>query len=93
MTIEQERSAYVAGFAYYDDNILLLKATLEQILRRTRHLTSVRLLSLGVGHRYMVEGLRRELGRRLSQHVIVEGAAEIIELFEQDTAPFGKAKP
>ncbi len=87
MTIEQNREAYVSGFTYYDDNILLLKATLEQILRRTRDMEALRLLSLGVGHRYVVKGLLDALGKRLHRYVIVEGSPEIIELFNQELMP------
>lgn len=87
MTIEQDRDAYVPGFSYYDDNILLLKATLEQILRRTREMKDIRLLSLGVGHRYVVKGLLDALGERLSRYLIVEGSPEIIELFNQELMP------
>jgi len=87
MTIDQDRNAYIPGFAYYDDNILLLKANLAQILRRTQHMPSVRVLSLGVGHRYVVKGLLDGLGERLSHYVIVEGSADIIELFEQEISP------
>ncbi|WP_266183411.1 class I SAM-dependent methyltransferase [Dyella humicola] len=90
MTIEQDRDAYIPGFAYYGDNILLLKATLEQIVRRTREMSSIRLLSLGVGHRFVVKGLLDSLGDRLSRHVIIEGSAEIIDLFNQEMAPPAK---
>lgn len=85
--INQDRDAYVPGFAYYDDNILLLKANLEQILRRTSHMPSIRLLSLGVGHRVIIKGLLDGLGDRLSRYVIVEGSPEIIELFEKEVVP------
>jgi SAM-dependent methyltransferase len=87
MSIVQDRDAYIPGFAYYDDNIALLRATLEQLLRRTRHLDSIRLLSLGVGHRYVVKGLVDSLGARLRRHLIVEGSPEIIELFNDEIAP------
>ncbi|WP_267226279.1 class I SAM-dependent methyltransferase [Dyella silvae] len=87
MSIEQDRDAYIPGFAYYDDNIALLRATLEQLLRRTGHLDSMRMLSLGVGHRYVVKGLIDSLGARLKRHVIVEGSPDIIELFNSEIAP------
>lgn len=87
MTIDQDCDAYVPGFAYYDDNILLLKAMLEQILRRTADMRAIRLLSLGVGHRHVVKGLLSGMGERLTRHMIVEGSAEIIELFHTDVAP------
>jgi SAM-dependent methyltransferase len=87
MSIEQDRDAYISGFTYYDDNILLLKATLEQILRRTREMKALRLLSLGVGHRYVVKGLLDALGDRLARYLIVEGSTEIIELFNQELMP------
>jgi SAM-dependent methyltransferase len=87
MSIEQDRSAYVPGFAYYDDNISLLKATLNLVLRRVGHLDSIRMLSLGVGHRYTVKGLLEALGDRLAHHVIVEGSAEIIDLFNREIQP------
>jgi 2-polyprenyl-3-methyl-5-hydroxy-6-metoxy-1,4-benzoquinol methylase len=84
MLIEQDSMAYRPGFAYFDDNVTLLKAMLEQITRRTAHLSPVRLLSLGVGHRLVVKGLAAAFEGRLARHVIVEGSADIIELFEQD---------
>jgi len=87
MSIEQDRSAYIPGFAYYDDNITILRAMLKQVLRRTEHLESIRMLSLGVGHRYTVKGLLDGLGERLTRHVIVEGSPEIIELFHREVAP------
>ena len=92
MTIEQDCNAYVPGFAYYDDNLLLLRATLEEILRRTLHLSSIRLLSLGVGHRILTQGLRNALVGRLSRHMIVEGSADIIELFAQEVAPLSQVE-
>jgi 2-polyprenyl-3-methyl-5-hydroxy-6-metoxy-1,4-benzoquinol methylase len=84
MTITQDSNAYVPGFIYYDDNLLLLRATLAQIVRRTRQLPAIRLLSLGLGHRYLVNGLHAELGNRLLKHVVIEGSAEIVELFERE---------
>jgi SAM-dependent methyltransferase len=85
MSIQQDTTAYRAGFAYFDDNITLLTAMLEQIVRRTRHLPSVRLLSLGVGYRLVVKGLAAAFEGRLDRHVIVEGSADIIDLFSQDS--------
>lgn len=87
MSIEQDRDAYVPDFTYYDDNILLLKATLEQLVRRTQQMDTIRLLSLGVGFRYVVKGLLETLGDRLTKYVIVEGSPEIIELFNQELQP------
>lgn len=87
MSIEQDRGAYIPGFAYYEDNVLLLAAALEQVVRRTCHLSSIRLLSLGVGHRYTVKGLMNALGDRLARYVIVEGSEEIIELFWKEIDP------
>jgi SAM-dependent methyltransferase len=84
MLIEQNAVAYRPGFAYYDDNVTLLKAMLEQIVRRSTHLSTVRLLSLGVGHRLIVKGLAAAFEGRLRRHVIVEGSSDIIELFERD---------
>jgi SAM-dependent methyltransferase len=84
MSIEQDAVAYRTGFAYFDDNVTLLSAMLEQIIRRTKHLSSVRLLSLGVGYRLVVKGLAAAFEGRLERHVIVEGSTEIIELFAQD---------
>ncbi|MEO8870310.1 MAG: methyltransferase domain-containing protein [Granulicella sp.] len=87
MIIDQESAAYVPGAAYYDDNITLLRASLEQILRRTATLPSISLLSLGVGHRHVVKGLIEGLDGRLASYVIVEGSQEIIDLFNREVAP------
>jgi SAM-dependent methyltransferase len=87
MTIQQENSAYMPGYAYYDDNITLLRASLEQILRRTAALPSISLLSLGVGHRYVIKGMLEGMRGRLSSYVIVEGSQDIIELFHREIAP------
>ena len=84
MTIQQQSSAYIPGCAYYDDNITLLRASLEQILRRTETLSSIDLLSLGIGHRYVVRGILKGMGERLSHYVIVEGSQEIIDLFREE---------
>jgi len=84
MDIQQEIKAYVPGFDYYHDNIQLLKAALRQMVMRTADLDHFRLLSLGVGHRYTIQGLLRELGSRLTQYLIVEGSAEIIALLRAD---------
>ena len=84
MTIAQEATAYVPGFDYYHDNIQLLKAALAEIIRRTADLDRIRLLSLGIGHRYTIQGLLRELGERLEKYVIVEGSAEIISLLRAE---------
>ena len=78
--IDQDKRAYVAGFAYYDDNLQLLRAQLEQIVRRVAHLERLSILSLGVGHRVTMAGLLERLGPRLRRLVIVEGSREIIEL-------------
>jgi SAM-dependent methyltransferase len=87
MTITQESEAYAQSFAYYDDNTYLLSAALEQIIRRTQNMPSIRLLSLGVGFRQMVDGLFHALGERLARHVIVEGSLDIIELFRKELSP------
>lgn len=84
MLIEQDSAAYAPGFAFYDDNVRLLRAALEQVLRRTRHLQRISLLSLGVGHRITVRGLLEGLGDRLDRYLIVEGSPEIIEMFRRD---------
>ena len=84
MTIEQDSTAYMPGFRFYDDNLRLLHASLEQMVRRTRDLEGFSLLSLGVGHRVTVQGLLDRLGDRLVEHVIVEGSESIIELFRRE---------
>lgn len=85
--IEQDSAAYAEGFAFYDDNVRLLRAALEQMIRRTSDLESFSLLSLGVGHRVTVKGLLEALADRLSAYVIVEGSASIIEMFRREVAP------
>lgn len=87
MLIEQNSEAYAPGFVFYDDNVRLLRAGLQQVLRRTRHLQRVSLLSLGVGHRITVRGLLDGLAERLDRYVIVEGAPQIIEMFRQEIGP------
>lgn len=72
------------GCAYYDDNITLLSASLEQILRRTAHMSSIDLLSLGIGHRLIVRGMIEGLVGRLHRYEIVEGSQEIIDLLEKE---------
>lgn len=87
MLIEQDSAAYAPGFSFYDDNVRLLRAGLVQVLRRTRHLDRFSLLSLGVGHRVTIRGLLEGLGDRLSEYLIVEGSADIIEMFNREVAP------
>ena len=84
MLIEQDSAAYVPGFAYYEDNIRLLRAGLEQMVRRTAGLGRFSLLSLGIGHRYTVKGLLDRLGARLDRYVIVEGSQDIIDLLRRE---------
>ena len=86
MLIDQDNAAYVPGFAYYEDNIRLLRAALQQMLRRTAALEQFSLLSLGVGHRYTIKGLLDGLGDRLSRYVIVEGSQDIIDLLQGELA-------
>jgi len=86
MLIDQDSAAYVPGFQYYEDNIRLLRAGLEQMLRRTAHLERVSLLSLGVGHRHTVRGLIEGLGERLERYLIVEGSQDIIDLLRHEVA-------
>ncbi|MCX7514573.1 class I SAM-dependent methyltransferase [Frateuria hangzhouensis] len=86
MLIDQDNAAYVPGFQYYEDNVRLLRAGLQQMLRRTAHMQRLSLLSLGVGHRYTVKGLIEGLGERLERYVIVEGSADIIELLRREVA-------
>lgn len=86
MLIDQDNAAYVPGFQYYEDNIRLLRAGLEQILRRTAYLDRFTMLSLGVGHRHTVKGLIDGLGDRLARYVIVEGSADIIDLLRREVA-------
>ncbi|MCP1373375.1 class I SAM-dependent methyltransferase [Dyella lutea] len=87
MLIEQDSAAYAPAFSFYDDNVRLLQAGLEQVLRRTRHLERLSLLSLGVGHRITIRGLLDGLGDRLSEYLIVEGSADIIEMFNREVEP------
>lgn len=84
MTIEQASAAYRPGFRFYDDNLRLLHAALEQMLRRTRGLQGFSLLSLGVGHRVTLQGLIDGLGERLKEYVIVEGSESIIRMFRSE---------
>ncbi|KGI78890.1 methyltransferase domain-containing protein [Oleiagrimonas soli] len=85
MTIEQDSTAYMPGFRFYDDNLRLLHAALEQMIRRTRNLQHFSMLSLGVGHRVTVHGLIERLGDRLRDYLIVEGSESIIEMFRRET--------
>lgn len=87
MMIEQDSAAYVEGFAFYDDNVRLLRAALQQMIRRTGDLTTFSLLSLGVGHRVTVKGLLDALADRLTDYVIVEGSESIIEMFRREVDP------
>lgn len=86
MTIEQDNAAYTPEFQFYDDNLRLLHAALEQMLRRTRELGDFSLLSLGVGHRVTVQGLIHGLGQRLREYLIVEGSERMIRMCRDEMA-------
>ena len=79
------KGAYTAQFPYHGDEELLLTAYAQKIVARLHDRRSLRVLSLGIGGQRISQAIRDQLD--VAEYHILEGAAEIIARYKDETSP------
>lgn len=82
--LDAHQDAYRESFPHHDENMYMLEGYVRRMLDGLAGRTSLRVLSLGIGHRIVSRGLVEGLGDRLDEYVIVEGSREIIDGYVTD---------
>ncbi len=85
--LDAYQTAYTESFPYHDENLGMLSAYADRVVRRLQSGPPRRLLSLGIGHEVVTRRLVGEIGRSLETYTIVEGSASIIERFQAGAPP------
>jgi len=79
------KGAYTPQFPYHGDEELLLTAYAQKIVGHLRGQRSLRVLSLGIGGQRISQAIRDQLD--VAEYHILEGAADIIARYEEETSP------
>ena len=79
--LEAHRESYRETSPHYEENLRMLQGYVRRVLSGLEERTSLRILSMGIGHRTVSRGLIEQLGNRLAEYVIIEGSRGIIDAF------------
>ena len=75
--------AYKKDFKFNDENLSMLSWYVNRILDSIRDMHSLRILSLGIGHKIVSENLiHRIKNEKGSEYIIIEGSSGMIEQFK-----------
>ncbi len=85
--LNEYQEAYGPGFKFNDENISTLEWYSRRMCADMRANKVQTVLSLGIGHRIVSRNISGELKHHLKKHIILEGAAEIIDDYKRKYDP------